>query len=172
MDAKAYFNRLVSSLYYNALKLFDIIYIFKRNISITFFTEYFCKEYCKEFEKLWIEHTKAATNVQVPIKQSAVIHDDSQIDEPSLMPLCNVLIRLKSETAKLVVEKSSLSYTVESLSAFLKIIESSYSSEFRNACQEDKSILDVNVRGFEHISFDWILALCKSQNHYLLKLGF
>lgn len=48
------------------------------------------------------------------------------------------------------------------LPLFLDQIEASYAITFSEATVEDKSILDVNVKGFESLSFDWTLALSKS----------
>ena len=44
---------------------------------------------------------------------------------------------------------------------FLDQIEASFASAFLEASPEDKSILEVNVKGFETLSFDWLLALGK-----------
>ena len=101
--------------------------------------------------------------LQVPLKQSAVILDidKSKIDLDSVLPLCQILIQLKSETANMIIDRKPLNHTVETLSTFLKTVEISYAYEFNDAAPDDKSILDGGVKGFEHISFDWVLGLCK-----------
>ena len=49
------------------------------------------------------------------------------------------------------------------LPLFLNQMEASYAMSFKEATPEDKSILDVNVKGFESLSFDWTLALSKCE---------
>ena len=109
------------------------------------------------------EQTKATNILQVPLKQSAVILDidKSKIDLDSILPICQILIQLKSETANMIIDRKPLNHTVETLSTFLKTVEISYAYEFNDAAPDDKSILDGGVKGFEHISFDWVLGLCK-----------
>ena len=109
------------------------------------------------------EQTKATNILQVPLKQSAVILDidKSKIDLDSVLPLCQILIQLKSETANMIIDRKPLNHTVETLSTFLKTVEISYAYEFNDAAPDDKSILDGGVKGFEHISFDWVLGLRK-----------
>ena len=119
------------------------------------FVEYFQELYQKDFEKLW--HNRLETTV----KQSAVVCYDLKEKPAIVTPLHEILIQLKSDTSKMIIDRVMLKYSEETLLTFLKNIESSYAAAFLDASVEDKPDLDQNVKGFEHMSFDWALALCK-----------
>ena len=124
--------------------------------------EYFSNVYQKEFEKLWNAHTKALDSPSVFIKQSAVINENLKIEEVDIelvMPLCQILIQLKNDIAKMVVDKVAVEYTSESLYEFIERIELSYAYAYLEAAPDDKSLIDGNVKGFENLSFEWILML-------------
>ena len=124
--------------------------------------EYFSNVYQKEFEKLWNAHTKALDSPSVFIKQSAVINENLKIEEVDIelvMPLCQILIQLKNDIAKMVVDKVAVEYTSETLYEFIERIELSYAYAYLEAAPDDKSLIDGNVKGFENLSFEWILML-------------
>ena len=85
------------------------------------------------------------------------------------MSLHEILIQLKSDISKMVVDGVMLKYSEETLLTLLKDIESSYVAAFLNATVDEKPYLDSNVKGFEHMSFDWALALCKYYMILILK---
>ena len=119
------------------------------------FLEFFRESYLKDFEKLW-------NNRHVPpIKQSAIVQCDLQEKPVIVMSLHEILIQLKSDTSKMVVDGVMLKYSEETLLTLLKDIESSYVAAFLDVIIDEKPYLDNNVKGFEHMSFDWVLALCK-----------
>ena len=78
-----------------------------------------------------------------------------------VIPLHEILIQLKNDTSMMVIDRVNLEYSEETLLNFLKNIEASYAAAFLDASVDDKPDLDQNVKGFEHMSFDWTLALCK-----------
>ena len=119
------------------------------------FVDYFRELYQKDFEKLW------ANRNEPPIKQSAMVCHDLKEKPVMVMPLHEILIQLKSDTSKMVIDGVMLKYSEDTLLTFLKNIESSYAAAFLDASIDDKPDLDNNVKGFEHMSFDWALALCK-----------
>lgn len=58
-----------------------------------------------------------------------------------------------------MINKEKVTMSEDSLLAFLSQIEASFAHAFLDSTKEDKSILDVSVKGFEHLSLDWALAL-------------
>ena len=82
-----------------------------------------------------------------------------EVDIELVMPLCQILIQLKNDIAKMVVDKVAVEYTSETLYEFIERIELSYAYAYLEAVPDDKSLIDGNVKGFENLSFEWILML-------------
>ena len=90
-----------------------------------------------------------------------MVRCDSKEKPVIVMSLHEILIQLKSDTSKMVIDGVMLKYSEETLLNLLKDIESSYVAAFLDTIIDEKPYLDNNVKGFEHMSFDWVLALCK-----------
>jgi len=121
--------------------------------------EYFAAHFSREFEKLWNEYTKILTTVTATIKQSGMVNvTKKELLGEDVLPVCQILIQLKSQTCKLNLGTKE-GQDVSSILEFLDKIQTSFALECLEVSVEDKAILDGNIKGLEHLTFDWILSL-------------
>jgi hypothetical protein len=99
-------------------------------------------------------------------KQSAVIHATLQdINQDHVQPISQILIQLKDEIGGLALKNGkNTKMDAKSILTFLDQIEASFAYGYLDSIVEDRSIFDLNVKGFEALSFDWALALGKIVN--------
>ncbi len=140
---------------------------------------YFHQVYQKEFEKLWSDHVKSLQGPLAPVKQTAVIFgDEAKIRREIAIPISEVLIKLKARILfslssnycshykpsfqtemSNMTERKKIDLTSSSLMQSLDQVEVSYALTFIEASKDDRSLLDVSVKGFENLSFDWALSI-------------
>ena len=135
--------------------------------------EWMGKNLCKElnvnfhtqFEKLWNDHVKALKGNTAAIKQTGVADlSGSDLKEFEILPIYDILIRLKKQTALLnsggkILTKEKMKEEETFILSLLGQAQVSFAVEFSTAPVEEKALLDESVKGLEYLSFDWALSL-------------